>query len=146
MEKGGDREEVNTMSLEESGESHSEMQRRFPFTWRMVVLWGAIGLLIFIGFYLGLDKKFLALVILVFGFLTQAFTGLLGLLGILPWVGPVLVKVISGPFIWLLNGLGTLVAFFALRRGYKVDLLKSRIIVTTFLLGLVVGILLGTLL
>jgi hypothetical protein len=146
MEKGGDRGEVNTMSLEEKGESSPEMQRRFPFTWRMVILWGAIGLLVFIGFYLGLDKKFLALVILIFGFLTQAFTGLLGLLGILPWVGPILVKVISGPFIWLLNGLGTLLAFFALRRGYKVDLLKSRIIVTTFLLGLVVGILVGTLL
>ena len=146
MEKGGDRGEVNTMSLEESGESRSEIQRRFPFTWRMVVLWGAIGLLVFIGFFLGLDKKLLALVILIFGFFTQAFTGLLGLLGILPWVGPVLVKVISGPFIWLLNGLGTLVAFIALRRGYKVDLLKSRIIVTTFLLGLVVGILVGTLL
>ena len=146
MEKGGVREEGNLTVREVEEESVEKSGKKFPLGWRMVILWGAIGLLIFVGFLLGLDKKLVALVILLFGFLTQAFTGLLGLLGLLPWVGPVLVKIISGPFIWLLNGLGTLVAFLALRRGYKVDLLKSRIIVTTFLLGLVVGILVGTLL
>ena len=112
----------------------------------MLGIWGVILLLITVGYFLGLDKKLLALVVLLFGLLTQAFTGLLGLLALLPWVGPVLVKVISGPFLWLLNGLGTLVAFIALRRGVKVDLLKSRILVTTFLLGFIVGILVGTLL
>lgn len=141
MGKGGEREEG---VLE--GEVDRSSKRRKLFVWRMVAIWGILLLLILIGFLLDLDKKALALVILLFGFLTQAFSGLLGLLGLLPWVGPILVKVITGPFLWLLNGLGTLVAFIALRRGYRVDLLKSRIIVTTFLLGFVVGILVGTLL
>ena len=127
-------------------DSAGEARRPFLIGWRMAVVWGVILLLIGVGFFLGLDKKLLALVVLLFGFITQAFAGLLAFLALIPWVGPVLVKVVTGPILWLMNGLGTLVAFIALRRGYKVDLIKSRILATTFLSGFVVGILVGTLL
>ncbi|MCH7760717.1 hypothetical protein IIA15_04855 [candidate division TA06 bacterium] len=143
MEKGGDTGEGKIRSPKTVGqEFDSDSGRTKRISWRMVGIWGIILLLITVGFLLGLDKKLIALVVVLFGLLTQAFAGLLGFLGLLPWVGPLLVKVVAGPFLWLLNSLGTLLAFIALRRGYKVDLLKSRILVTTFLLGLLVGTLL----
>ncbi len=111
----------------------------------MVVVWLVIGGFIAVAFVTGLDKRIAALAILVFGLLTQAFAGLLGLVALVPVVGPLLVKAITLPFFLLVNGLGYLITLLVVRRGGKRDVVKSRILVSSFLIGILVGYIVGRL-
>lgn len=113
--------------------------------WKMVVVWLVIGGFIAVAFVTGLDKRIAALAILVFGLLTQAFAGLLGLVALVPVVGPLLVKAITLPFFLLVNGLGYLITLLVVRRGGKRDVVKSRILVSSFLIGILVGYIVGRL-
>ncbi len=60
-------------------------------------------------------------------------------------VGPVVVKVLSLPFIWLLNGIGYIVSLIAIKRGYTKDVLNTRIMTIMLLIGVTVGYILGKL-
>lgn len=113
--------------------------------WKILAVWVAMGAFIFVAFLTGLDKRIAALAIVVFGLLTQAFSGLLGLVALVPAVGPLLVKVVTLPFFLLVNGLAYLVTLFVMRRGGKRDVVKSRILVSSFLIGILVGYIIGRL-
>ena len=126
-----------------------ENTKPFRLGWRMVLIWGVLLLLVLVGFLLDFDKKLIALSILLIGSITHAFAGLLALLGLIPWVGPLLVKVITGPFIWLMNTIATFLAFLFLKKGHKVpttEIVRFRFMVYSFLFGLLIGVLVGTLL
>jgi len=45
---------------------------------------------------------------------------------LIPILGPVIVKVLSIGFIWLLNALGYVVSYVAIKRGYSQDVLTYR--------------------
>jgi hypothetical protein len=60
-----------------------------------------------------------------------------------PVVGPLIVKVLSVGFVWLLNAVGYLVAFVAIRRGYSRDVLTYRGLTVALLVGIVIGYVLG---
>ena len=113
--------------------------------WRTLAVWLGIGCFIFVALLTGLDKRIAALSILVFGLLTQAFSGLLGLVALIPWAGPLFVKVVTLPFFLLVNGLSYLVTLLVVRRGGQRDVVKSRILVSSFLVGILVGYILGRL-
>jgi len=98
------------------------------------------------GIVLRWDKKLVAAGLIVFGLMTQAFSGVLALIGAVPVVGPLVIKVVTFPFILLVNGIGYLVTFFALRRGYRIDIIKARVFIGTFLVGMILGFVLGGLL
>jgi hypothetical protein len=114
--------------------------------WRAALIWSIIACVIAAGILLRWDKKLVAAGLIVFGLMTQAFSGILALVGAVPVVGPLVIKVITFPFILLVNGIGYLVTFFALRRGYKVDVIKARVLIGTFLVGTILGLVLGRLL
>lgn len=103
-------------------------------------------LLIYLSFQFGFDKKITAIVIIIFGILTQLFTEMLALIAIVPFIGPLIVKVISIPFIILLNGIGYLVTFFALKKGYKIEVAKSKMFTTALLIGIMIGYIIGKIL
>lgn len=109
----------------------------------LILIFLSLLLLVFIVFEFNLNKPIAALLILLVGMVTHMFTELLALLALVPVIGPVLVKIISLPFIILLNGITYLVSFFALRKGYKMEMLKSRSFTTTLLLGILIGYILG---
>ncbi|MEO0233690.1 MAG: hypothetical protein ABIN39_06460 [candidate division WOR-3 bacterium] len=109
----------------------------------LILIFLSLLLLVFIVFEFNLNKPIAALLILLVGMITHMFTELLALLALVPIIGPVLVKIISLPFIILLNGITYLVSFFALRKGYKMEMLKSRSFTTTLLLGILIGYILG---
>ncbi|MEO0281755.1 MAG: hypothetical protein ABIN05_05345 [candidate division WOR-3 bacterium] len=109
----------------------------------LILIFLSLLLLVFIVFEFNLNKPIAALLILLVGMITHMFTELLALLALVPVIGPVLVKIISLPFIILLNGITYLVSFFALRKGYKMEMLKSRSFTTTLLLGILIGYILG---
>ena len=60
-----------------------------------------------------------------------------------PIVGPVVVKVLAWPFIWLLNAVGYLIAMLAIRRGYSKDVLTCRGLTIALIVGIVIGYVIG---
>jgi hypothetical protein len=120
--------------------------RQFLSNYRnAIIAWVAIVVLIEVGLYYHIDKNFIALAALLVGFLGQAFAALIAWIGLVPLVGPLVAKVLSVPFIWLLNGIGYLVSIIAIKRGYPKDVLNYRVLTITFLVGITIGYVLGRL-
>jgi len=83
--------------------------------------------------------------VVVVGLLSNAFAWLLGLISMVPIVGPLIVKLLSVGFIWLLNGVGYLVSFIAIKRGYSKDVLTYRGLTVAVIIGICIGFVLGKL-
>jgi hypothetical protein len=130
--------------MAEPDDIEAELTRRTPW-WRnwkvMLPLWIGIGGLVWLGLHFNVDRSVIAGSVLVVGLLSNAFAWLLGIIALVPVIGPIVVKVLSIGFIWLLNAVGYLVSYIAIRRGYSKDVLTYRgltvavIIVIGFVLG-----------
>ncbi|MEQ1662172.1 MAG: hypothetical protein ABL877_05710 [Thiobacillus sp.] len=114
--------------------------------WRiMLPLWLAIGGLVWLGIRLDVDRSVIAGSVVAVGLVSNAFTWLLGVIALIPLIGPLIVKVLSIGFIWLLNALGYLVSYIAIRRGYSKDVLTYRGLTVALLIGIVIGFVIGKL-
>lgn len=114
--------------------------------WRvMVPVWLLIGIAIWLGFHFDIDGRVIAGGVFVFGLLSNAFAWLLGIVAVVPIVGPLIVKALSIGFIWLLNAVGYLVALIAIKRGYSKDVLTYRGLTMALIVGIVIGYVLGRL-
>ncbi len=111
----------------------------------MLLIWGLIVVFIWLGVHFNVDVQVIAGSVFLIGLLSNAFTWLLGIIAIVPFVGPLIVKILSVGFIWLLNALGYLVAFVAIRRGYSKDVLTYRGLTIALIVGIVIGYVLGKL-
>jgi len=60
-------------------------------------------------------------------------------------VGPLIVKILSLSFIWLLNAIGYMVAYIAIRRGYSKDVLTYRGVTVALIVGIIIGYIVGKL-
>ncbi|HEX9829745.1 MAG TPA: hypothetical protein VGB10_05995 [Bacteroidota bacterium] len=114
--------------------------------WTAILAWVVIIVGVEIGLYYGFDEGVLTLVALIVGLLGQAFAALIAWIGLLPLVGPIAAKVLSLPFIWLLNGIGYLVTIVAIKRGYPKEVLNYRVLTITLLVGITIGYILGKIL
>lgn len=112
----------------------------------MLPVWVLLLSLIWLGLHFELDAKVVAGGVILFGLLSSAFAWLLGVIGLVPVAGPLIVKVLAIPIIWLLNAVGYLVSFVAIRRGYSQDVLTYRGLTIALLIGIVIGYVLGKLL
>lgn len=88
---------------------------------------------------LHIDKGVIAVFVVVFGVIANAFTGLVTLISTIPIIGPILAKVLSMPIIWILNAIGYYVSVLAIKKGYKKEVLNHRVITLVFLIGFMVG-------
>lgn len=111
----------------------------------MLPLWVVIGFLIALGIHFEVDGRVIAGGVLIVGFRSNAFAWLAGLVMLVPIIGPLIVKVLSIGFIWLLNAIGYLVAYVAIRRGYSKDVLTYRGLTVALIVGIVIGYVLGKL-
>ena len=104
-----------------------------------------VGIVIFflIGSRLGIDRSALAVISVVVGLITKAFVGILAVVALIPVVGPAVVNVITMPFFLTVNAIAYLATLLAVRKGYARDVIDSRVLVITLLLGIVIGFLLG---
>jgi len=112
----------------------------------MLPLWIGIGALVWLGLYFNVDRSVIAGSVVAIGLVSNAFAWLLGIIALVPIVGPIVVKVLSIGFIWLLNAVGYLVSYIAIRRGYSKDVLTYRGITVAVIIGIVIGFVLGKLL
>jgi hypothetical protein len=112
----------------------------------MLPLWCAIGVLVWLGLHFNVDRSVIAGGVVAVGLLSNAFAWLLGVIALVPVIGPIIVKVLSIGFIWLLNAVGYLVSYIAIRRGYSKDVLTYRGLTVAVIIGIVIGFVLGRLL
>jgi hypothetical protein len=111
----------------------------------MLPLWLAIGALALLGLHYNVDHRVIAGGVVVVGVLSNAFAWLVGVIALVPIIGPLIIKVLSVGFIWLLNAVGYLVAYIAIRRGYSRDVLTYRGLTIALIIGIVIGYVLGKL-
>ena len=115
-------------------------------SWKiMLPVWAVLLGLIWAGLYLGLDESAVAGGAVLLGLFSSAFAWLVSVIGLVPLVGPLIVKVLAIPVIWLLNALGYLVSYIAIRRGYSQDVLTYRGLTVALIIGIVIGFILGAL-
>ncbi len=112
---------------------------------RMVITWLVIILAIVLGLLFKINKEIIAVAVVIFGIIANAFTGLAAIIAMVPVVGPLLIKVLSLPLFWLLNALGYFVSVIAIRKGFGRDIVNYRIITVIFLIGFAVGFILAKL-
>ncbi|HJM12332.1 MAG TPA: hypothetical protein QF484_04005 [Candidatus Marinimicrobia bacterium] len=108
-----------------------------------IIIWLLIAVFIVVALKLGIDEKIIVFVTLVLGLFTQLFAGLGALIAMVPFIGPLIIKVLAIPFFWLLNGLGYFVGMIAIKRGYSGEFMKSRVLTLALLVGIVVGYIIG---
>ena len=111
------------------------------FLW--AILFICLYLALFYGNQFGINQRIIILFTLVLGTFTQIFSGITSLIAIIPFVGPLILKVISIPIFYFLNALGWLVSAVAIKKGYVNELSKSRTVTLALLVGIIFGYILG---
>jgi hypothetical protein len=112
--------------------------------WRvMVPLLAVLVFLVWLGFYFNVDDRIIVGGALLFGLVSSLFAWIVGVLGLIPFIGPLIVKVLAIPLIWLLNAIGYLVALIAIKRGYSKDVLTYRGLTIALIAGIIIGFILG---
>jgi len=110
-----------------------------------ILLWILIGVSVVVALQYGVDEKIVVFTTLILGIFTQVFAGLGALIAMIPIVGPILIKIITIPFFWMINALGHGVSIVAIKKGYTNELVKSRVLTIALLIGIVLGYIMGNL-
>ncbi len=114
--------------------------------WRSLLIVGGIAAAIYGGVRLHIDAKILALFALIAGFVTNGFAALAALVAVIPVVGPLLIKLLSIPVLYVLNSLGYLVSLMGIKKGYHTGVISYRVLTIILLVGVVIGYIVGNLL
>ena len=129
-----------TEKINESSNQKSPFKQFSLKDWRiMLPALLLIAALIYFGFQYQVDTKVIAGGSVVIGLLSGAFAWVVGLIGLVPIIGPILVKVFSIGFIWLLNAVGYVISYIAIKRGYSQDVLTYRGLTIALIVGIVIG-------
>jgi hypothetical protein len=111
----------------------------------MVPVWLVLAGLVWLALHLGVGKPVVAAGGVLFAMFSGALAWLVGVIGLVPIIGPLIVKILSIGFIWLLNALGYFVSFVAIKRGYSKDVLTYRGLTVALIAGIVIGYIIGKL-
>ena len=98
---------------------------------------------VYLMLHFQLDLRAITIITLLLGYITNIFTGLVALIGFIPIIGPLIVKVFTIPFFWFINSMGYFTSAYAIKKGYGKEILKHRIITFALLIGIVLGYILG---
>ena len=135
---------------EDKAASHPEFNtaelikpRQRPSWKLMVPLWIALVLFVVVAYYRGWDARAVGGGALIVALLSNALAWLVGMIALVPIAGPLIVKVLALPFIWLLNAVGYVISVVAIRRGYSKDVLTYRGLTIALIVGIVIGYVVG---
>ena len=110
---------------------------------KQILIWSVITAVIAIALKMGMDQKAVVFGTIVIGVFTQAFAGLAALIATIPLIGPFIIKVLAIPFFWILNALGYFVGAVAIKKGYRSEFTKSRILTLALLIVIIIGYIIG---
>ncbi len=102
-----------------------------------------ILVLVYLGYFYKIDTRVIAGGSVIIGLLSGVFAWLVGVIGLVPIIGPILVKVLSIGFIWLLNAVGYVISYIAIKRGYSQDVLTYRGLTIALIVGIIMGYILA---
>ena len=135
---------INKEQPSKPNNSDKELKKSFlKSNWKHLVGWTLFLIAIIVALYFGVEKKVVVLVTILLGVFTQFFAGITALITLVPFIGPLIVKVLAIPFFWLLNGLGYFISIVAIKKGYSRELVGSRVLTLAVLVGLVIGYIIG---
>lgn len=97
--------------------------------------------------YFGVDKILSAAIIALLGILMeiarQVFSQVIFIIQSIPYIGPIVAKVIVWPFFITINGIAYLVTLTFIRvRGVK-EVANAKLLTAVFLIGILLGFILG---
>ena len=124
------------------------MNQKLPFVkiyQQQILGWIVVVVGICSALYYGIDKKIVLFITFIISIFTQIFVGLGALIGMIPIIGPLIVKIISIPVFWFFNAMGYVVSGIAIKKGYTTELAKGRIVTLGLLIGIIIGYILGNL-
>tara|TARA_X000000368_G_C22983582_1_gene691054 strand:+ start:733 stop:1116 length:384 start_codon:yes stop_codon:yes gene_type:complete len=102
-----------------------------------------ISIFVYIMLKFNLDVRAIAIITIILGFITNIYAGLIALIGLIPLIGPFIVQILSIPFFWFVNLMGYFTSFYAIKKGYRKEILNHRLVTTVLLFGIVLGYILG---
>jgi len=113
--------------------------------WKTIVVWIIIGVFVAVALHYEIDKAVIGGVVVIFGLITQAFIGLVSIVALVPFIGPIVAKLLALPIFWMINALGYFVSIVAIKKGYSKDVLNYRVLTIVLLIGIVIGYIIGKL-
>jgi hypothetical protein len=133
-------------------ESSTSPKNKFFFLkyWKLTMLW-----LILFGFFLTsmiqhFDKRISGAVILLYGLSTQifhtAFAALIASCAAIPWMGPVLVRILMWPVMAVVNVLIVSVGLIKIKQGNAKQVIGAKLAALLLAAGILIGYILGKLL
>ena len=138
------------MAEHKTSDAHPEfntedlIKPRRRLDWKiMLPVWIFLIALLAVGYYRHWDARVVGGGALIVAILSNALAWLVGLIALVPIAGPLIVKILALPFIWLLNAVGYFVAMLAIRRGYSKDVLTYRGLTIALIVGIVIGYVVG---
>ena len=109
----------------------------------ILIMIAVFYILINFGFDKILTTTIVALLGIFMEIARQVFSQALFIIQSIPYIGPVVAKVIVWPFFITINGVAYLLTLFFIRiRGFK-EVTNARVLTAVFLIGILVGFILG---
>ena len=138
------------MAEHKTSDAHPEfntedlIKPRRRLDWKiMLPIWIFLIVLLAVGYYRSWDARVVGGGALIVAILSNALAWLVALVAMVPIAGPLIVKILALPFIWLLNAIGYFIAMIAIRRGYSKDVLTYRGLTIALIVGIVIGYVVG---
>ena len=122
---------------------HITIKDFFLAFWKTIFVWIIIGVFIAVALHYEVDEAIIGGVVVIFGLITQAFVGLISIIALVPFVGPIIAKVLALPIFWMINALGYFVSIVAIKKGYSKEVLNYRVLTVVLLIGIVIGYIIG---
>lgn len=117
----------------------------FQAFWKTILAWIVLVTFVVVAIHYNVDKSIIGGSVVIFGIISQAFIGLINIIGLIPLVGPIIAKVLALPLFWLINALGYFASIVAIKKGYSKDVVNYRILTVVLLIGIVIGFIIGKL-
>jgi hypothetical protein len=104
-----------------------------------------LAVVVFAAWHFGWHAKAVTTGVVIFATISHVFAWVVSIIALIPIIGPLIVKVLSIGVIWLLNAIGYLVSYVAIKRGYSKDVLTYRAVTIALITGIVIGYILCSL-
>ena len=111
--------------------------------WQPLLFILLAAIFVYIGILQQWDKRLMAGLVLLVGLVSNVFSGIVALVAMIPFLGPLIIKVLSIPFFWILNALGYFVSVLFVKKGYGSQVVQGRVLTIVLLIGVVIGYVLG---
>ncbi len=105
----------------------------------MLPLFILLSLAVYASWHFSWHAKAVTAGVMMFAAASHVFAWVVSVIALIPVIGPILVKVLSIGLVWVLNAIGYLVSYVAIKRGYSKDVLTYRGLTIALIVGIVIG-------